>query len=128
MSEELITKIVNEFDPISPLQPNDRRYVECSDERGSVDLFKSLAKSIRRSKKRTCQLLSGHRGCGKTTELYRTREQWQLLHKVAETKHITEADEYSLLLENFSVLEYRDIDGPWYDVNPVIREAPQFKA
>jgi len=71
MSEKLITKIVGEFDPVKPLPLNDRRYVECSAERGSVGLLDSMARAVRRSAESTCQLFCGHRGCGKTTELYR---------------------------------------------------------
>jgi hypothetical protein len=74
MSQEQITDCFNVFDPHEALPPNDPRYVECSKERGSVGLFESMARKIRFSKGRTCQLLSGHRGCGKTTELLRLQQ------------------------------------------------------
>jgi hypothetical protein len=56
-----------------------------------------------------------------------TPQQWQLLRNIAETGQITETEDCLFLLENFAVLEYRDQEGPWYDVNPVIREARQLK-
>ena len=71
MSNDLITKIFNAFDPFEALPTNDPRYVEFSAERHSVGLRDKLAGTIRREKDPTCQLLSGHRGCGKTTELFR---------------------------------------------------------
>ncbi len=104
MSEDLITRIVNEFDPVSPLQPNDRRYVECSAERGSTGLFKTLANSFRRSQKRTCQLLSGHRGCGKTTELYRLKQDL-LTNEPRQFVVYCEADHYLDLND----VEYTDV-------------------
>lgn len=74
MSQDLITRCFNVFDPHEALPPNDQRYVECSRERGSVGLFDAMARTIRRAEAHTCQLLSGHRGCGKTTELFRLKE------------------------------------------------------
>jgi hypothetical protein len=55
----------------------------------------------------------------------RTPQRWQLLRNIVEKKPIPETEDYLQLLENFTVLEYRDSIGPWYDVNPVIREAPE---
>jgi len=71
--DQMKKKLFNVFDPTEALPPNDPRYVECNAVRGSVGLLNVLADSIRLSDKRTCQLLSGHRGCGKTTELFRLR-------------------------------------------------------
>ena len=74
MTPDLITQVFNVFDPHESLPPGDPRYVECSEERGSVGLLKTLARTISRSTGCTSQLLSGHRGCGKTTELLRLRQ------------------------------------------------------
>ena len=54
--------------------------------------------------------------------------QWSMLRDIATTKIISEAEECLQLLENLAVLEYRDGDGPWYDVHPVVREAKEFSA
>lgn len=64
-------EIFHMFDPHEPLRPGDPRYVECSTERGSTGLLGKMEKMIRLASGHTCQLLSGHRGCGKTTELFR---------------------------------------------------------
>jgi hypothetical protein len=52
--------------------------------------------------------------------------QWQLLAEVATTKQITTSGDCLQLLESLAVLEYRDSEGPWYDVNPLIRETRAF--
>lgn len=51
---------------------------------------------------------------------------WPLLREVARTKKIGDSEQYLQLLSNLAVLEYCDDKGPWYDVNPVIREAEEF--
>jgi hypothetical protein len=57
----------------------------------------------------------------------RKPHQWQVLKEVARTKSKSESDEFLQLLGNLMILEYRDDDGPWYDVNPVVREAREFR-
>jgi len=52
--------------------------------------------------------------------------QWPILREVARTKTLSDAEDCLELLENLAVLEYRDGDGPWYDVNPMVREAKAF--
>jgi hypothetical protein len=66
-------KIFNAFNPNESLPPGDERYVDFSAERGSIQLLKTMADTIRFSDASTCQLLSGHRGCGKTTEFDRLK-------------------------------------------------------
>ncbi len=52
--------------------------------------------------------------------------QWPILSQVAATKQIGKSEDCLELLDNLAVLEYRDGAGPWYDVNPVVREAQEF--
>lgn len=47
-------------------------YVDCSPVRGGASI-EQLERFIRGSQRATHQLLSGHRGCGKTSEIYRLR-------------------------------------------------------
>jgi hypothetical protein len=104
LSQDLITKVFNVFDPHEALRADDPRYVECNIERGSDELLDFLALTIRRSTGRTCQLLSGHRGCGKTTELFRL--QYDLLTN--EPRHFVvycEVDQYIDLND----VEYTDV-------------------
>ncbi|HAX86613.1 MAG TPA: pilus assembly protein PilB [Cyanobacteria bacterium UBA11370] len=57
-----------------PLPAGDSKYVECREVRGDVEILQDLGKSIRRSRELTCQLYSGYRGTGKTTELLRLKD------------------------------------------------------
>ncbi len=70
--EELLDNIYNAFTPM-PLPAGDAKYVECREVRGDVEILQDLGKSIRRSRELTCQLYSGYRGTGKTTELLRLK-------------------------------------------------------
>ncbi|MBS0018684.1 MAG: AAA family ATPase [Arthrospira sp. SH-MAG29] len=54
-------------------------------------------------------------------------EEWQLLRQVAQTKKIMGLREYQTLLRSLWVFEYRHEDEYWFDINPVIAEAHQFK-
>ena len=61
--------------PNDPLPVGDQRYVDCSAVRGTDMLQAELADTIRNSNGHaSCQLISGHRGCGKTTELFRVQD------------------------------------------------------
>jgi AAA ATPase domain len=67
--------LFNAFNPIEPLPPEDSRYVDWNKARSSENLLIELSGTIGLTNGPTCQLLSGHRGCGKTTELFRLRRQ-----------------------------------------------------
>ena len=57
---------------LDPLQSGDPRYVDCSSARGyEGDIVRTLSWRIDSSKAPMTQLISGHRGCGKSTELLR---------------------------------------------------------
>ncbi|NES86390.1 MAG: ATP-binding protein, partial [Moorea sp. SIO2B7] len=73
MSQDLITKVYNAFNPFEPLQPGDRAYVNCSKVRGNENIFREIGRKIERSDISTCQLYTGHRGVGKSTELLRLK-------------------------------------------------------
>lgn len=72
MSEELMTEIYNVFDPFDP--PPREAYVDCKAVRGDWDVLRELGRKITRSKGPTCQLYTGHRGVGKSTELLQLKE------------------------------------------------------
>jgi hypothetical protein len=66
----VLDDIYNAFDP-APLPAGSPVYVNCNAVRGNSDVLISLGKKVVRSRKPTCQLFTGHRGGGKSTELLR---------------------------------------------------------
>jgi hypothetical protein len=76
MADE-IKKIYQAFDP-SPLEANETDlYVDLDEVRGSTGLVKKLAQTIKLSETTTTQLLAGHIGSGKSTELRLLQKQLQ---------------------------------------------------
>jgi hypothetical protein len=62
-------------DPTQPLASGDPRYVACADVRGGEDVVDVLFNGVawQGEGRFSCQLFSGHRGCGKSTELLRLK-------------------------------------------------------
>lgn len=63
----------NAVDPTQPLSAGDPRYVDCNDVRGNEDTVVQMFKTISYSDQNTHHLFTGHRGCGKSTELLRLK-------------------------------------------------------
>jgi AAA ATPase domain len=75
MSQDLLSQIYNAFDPFQPLQAGDPAYVDLRSVRGDGDVLTDLGRRVDLAKaKKTCQLYTGHRGVGKSTELLRLQE------------------------------------------------------
>ena len=72
---DLLKKIYSVFDPAPLLPDQDNLYVSLDEARGSTGLVNELSKHILLSQKPTCQLLSGHIGSGKSTELRRLQRE-----------------------------------------------------
>jgi predicted AAA+ superfamily ATPase len=73
MSLDVLTEIYSVFEPFQP--PIPEAYVDCQDVRGKWNVLRELGKVIERSPhKATCQLFSGYRGVGKSTELLHLKE------------------------------------------------------
>ncbi|HIK31954.1 MAG TPA: ATP-binding protein [Oscillatoriales cyanobacterium M59_W2019_021] len=49
-----------------------------------------------------------------------------LLRRVADRQRISPTENSQLLLHNLFVFEYQDEDGSWFDLNPILLEAPEF--
>ena len=82
MSEFVIAKTLKDtFNAVrpTPLESGDSRYVDCTAVRGHEDVVEQLYRKIIWSERHTHQLFTGHRGCGKSTELLRLR------HKLEES-------------------------------------------
>jgi hypothetical protein len=75
MSQDLLSQISNAFDDLQPLQAGDPAYVNLRSVRGDGDVLTDLGQRIELAKdKKTCQLYTGYRGVGKSTELLRLQE------------------------------------------------------
>jgi hypothetical protein len=71
---DLLKNLYNAFDPFRPLPAGDPNYVDCREVRGDGDILEDLGIRLQRSNQKTCQLYSGHRGAGKSTELLRLKK------------------------------------------------------
>ncbi|MCS6814149.1 MAG: ATP-binding protein [Cyanobacteria bacterium] len=56
-----------------------------------------------------------------------TTDEWALLRRVAQDKSLAGEQEYETALKSLYVFEYQYQGDRWYDVNPVLQEAPQFQ-
>ncbi|MBD2501703.1 ATP-binding protein [Anabaena azotica] len=56
-----------------------------------------------------------------------TPDEWEVLQEVAQGKSLRGHEKYDLLLRNMFVFEYRDEDGSWFDINPILAEAKEFR-
>jgi Cdc6-like AAA superfamily ATPase len=74
LSQSIQRQLFRSAEPDRPLQVGDERYVECAAARGTVHLFDSLVSGLRFQEHHTTKLITGHRGCGKTTELLRVKD------------------------------------------------------
>ena len=54
-------------------------------------------------------------------------EEWELLRQVAQTKKVKGDDGYQKLIRSMFVYEYRDDDGSWFDINPILKDAVELK-
>lgn len=102
MTVDLLTEIYSSFEPFYP--PSKETYVDCQQVRGGWEVIRELGRKITRSKRPTCQLYTGHRGVGKTTELLRLCEylkaqQYFVVYFAADSEDIEPQDaEYADIL------------------------------
>ena len=54
-------------------------------------------------------------------------DEWTLLRKVHKEKKVAGNQGYQTLIRSMFVYEYRDRDGSWFDINPILAEAPELK-
>lgn len=75
MGDDLVQKIYAAFDPAPLTTGQAALYVDLDEVRGDADIVKRMSAKIRYANgKPTCQVLAGHRGSGKSTELYRLQK------------------------------------------------------
>ena len=72
--KKLLADLYNRFDPSRPLRDDHPAYVNCQDVRGDNNILNGIGKRIvTEDKPASCYLYTGHRGGGKSTELYRLK-------------------------------------------------------
>ena len=54
-------------------------------------------------------------------------QEWELLRQVAQTKKVKGDDGYQRLIRSMFVYEYRDDEGSWFDINPILKDAVELK-
>jgi nucleoside-triphosphatase THEP1 len=52
-----------------------------------------------------------------------TDDEWELLRQVNERKQVSGDEGYRILIRSMFVYEYRDSEGSWFDINPILAEA-----
>lgn len=72
-NKAVLKKLYNAFKP-EPLLADDEAYVNYQAVRGDKNIVDELGQHISWSDEPTCSLFSGHRGCGKSTELLRLQQ------------------------------------------------------
>ncbi len=56
-----------------------------------------------------------------------TADEWEVLREVAQEKSLRGHERYELLLRSMFVFEYRNEDGSWFDINPILAETKEFR-
>jgi hypothetical protein len=109
--QELRRRLYAEFNPDAPVPADDPRYVECDEERGSAALIDAFAESIRLSEKpKGCHLFSGHRGCGKTSDLKRLQKRLESrLPLIGEPEYFVVYCELDALVDMNGPVEFSDV-------------------
>lgn len=52
-------------------------------------------------------------------------QEWKLLRQVVENKQVSGDENYQILIRSMFVFEYRDRDGSWFDINPLLADAKE---
>ncbi len=54
-------------------------------------------------------------------------QEWELLRQVSDNKRVSGNEHYQVLIRSMFVYEYRNEEGSWFGINPLLMEAEQFK-
>ncbi|MEQ8957400.1 MAG: hypothetical protein RLP02_05665, partial [Coleofasciculus sp. C2-GNP5-27] len=54
-----------------------------------------------------------------------TEDEWIYLREVAQQKSLRGEEKYQILIRDMFVFEYRDSQGSWFDINPMLAEAAE---
>jgi len=111
-----LKRIYQVFEPAPLTADETDLYVDLDEVRGSSGLVNKLAQTIRLSGKPTCQLLAGHRGSGKSTELQRLQGKLE----IGPEKFFT------VFCEILEDIEPNDVDFPDVLISIIRQMADQF--
>ena len=53
--------------------------------------------------------------------------EWELLRQVVQTKKVTGDDGYQILIRSMFVYEYQYNQSSWFNINPLLKDAPELK-
>jgi hypothetical protein len=109
MTDLLIKRLLNEFRPDEPLSANHPNYVDCDAERHSDDIRKRMGRAIRNTEGPVRLLISGHRGCGKTTELQRLATELKTNVPLVGAEHVVVFCETEKYLSLDGEVEYVEV-------------------
>ncbi|MGB3612846.1 MAG: hypothetical protein WBA10_03565, partial [Elainellaceae cyanobacterium] len=59
--------------------------------------------------------------------MYVSDDEWMLLRQVRQRKKVSGDDDYQKLIRSRLVFEYRDRGQSWFDVNPILLDAPELQ-
>lgn len=57
-----------------------------------------------------------------------SEDEWGLLFQALEQTNVQENDPYQILCRSLFLFQYRDRQGCWYGINPVLKDTPQFQS
>lgn len=98
-TEELRKALYRACNPSAALPAGDPFYVDCAGERRTSHLIETLADRIRYGDGKSTQLLCGHPGSGKTTELFRLQ-------------HSLQDAQFVVYMDADKVLDMQDVGAP----------------
>ncbi len=55
-------------------------------------------------------------------------QEWEALRQVVRNKTVAGNQDYQALIRSMFVYEYRDREGSWFDINPILAEAKEFQS
>ena len=55
-------------------------------------------------------------------------QEWDALRQVVQHKTVAGNQDYQALIRSMFVYEYRDREGSWFDINPILAEAKEFQS
>lgn len=117
---DTLKRVYNAFNPAPLHKGQEGLYIDLDDVRGHSAIVARLHQKIILSEGPCCQVLSGHRGCGKSTEL------WQLRKKL-ETPQGDERPFFVVQIQAEQDLDSNDIDFPEVLVAIIRQLATQFR-